>query len=145
MSISSLLLSTFELDIAAIDDEHRALLRAIDELNFNAREAVASPWFRSWQRRFAVLCAAHFAAEEAWMTAHGIPETLRLRHAQEHERMLREVEESGGAIAAHGLIAAGDVYKLMKVEFFKHFIRFDIELKPHSASQPSLASQEEPA
>lgn len=145
MSISSLLLSTFELDIAAIDDEHRALLRAIDELNFNAREAVASPWFRSWQRRFAALCTAHFAAEEAWMTAHGIPETLRLRHAQEHERMLREAEEGSSAISAHGTAEAGDVYKLMKVEFFKHFIRFDIELKPHAAPQPSLASQGEPA
>lgn len=145
MSISSLLLSTFELDIAAIDDEHRALLRVIDELNFNAREAVASPWFRSWQRRFAALCTAHFAAEEAWMTAHGIPETLRLRHAQEHERMLREAEEGSRAIAAHGTAEAGDVYKLMKVEFFKHFIRFDIELKPHAAPQPSLASQGEPA
>lgn len=143
MSISSLLLSTFELDIAAIDDEHRALLRAIDELNFNAREAVASPWFRSWQRRFAALCAAHFAAEETWMTVHGTPEALRLRHAQEHERMLREAEEGSGAIAAHGIVAAGDVYKLMKVEFFKHFIRFDIELKSHAQRHPALASQGE--
>lgn len=144
MSISSLLLSTFELDIAAIDGEHRALLLAIDELNFNAREAVASPWFRGWQQRFAALCAAHFSAEEAWMDAHGIPAASRQRHALEHERMLREAEGSG-ALAARGIAAAGDVYKLMKVEFFKHFIRFDIELKSHAAYRPPLASQGEPA
>lgn len=145
MPISSALLATFNIGIPIIDDEHDNLLRVIDELNQCSDELTTSEWFGTWLGRFADLTAAHFDDEEAWMVRLGVPEPLRRKHAQEHQRMLLETRELGCAIAGHDVKTAGDIYKLMKIEFFKHLVQFDAKLKSQIGSDNSLAISEEPS
>jgi hemerythrin len=80
----------------AMDEEHAEFVRLVREL-----QACADADLRACFERFSEHAAAHFAAEDRWMTDTGFPP--RGCHMDEHAAVLQSIEEVGR------LVHRGDV------------------------------------
>lgn len=129
MTTTSLFLVSFEIGVPSLDAGHDELLALIDELADFPREALGSSQFAVWQRGFADLVAAHFDDEEAWMNGRGLPAQQLCDHVAEHQRLIAQARSIGTAFPAGGDKTVRDLHRLLRFEFFKHYVQCDAKLK----------------
>lgn len=129
MTAASLFLVSFEIGVPSLDEGHNDLLAFIDEVADFPREALGSSQFDVWQRGFADLIAAHFEDEEAWMGNTGLSLPDQIEHVAEHRRLLLQARNLGAMFPPGGGGTFRDLHRLLRFEFFKHFVQCDAKLK----------------
>ena len=109
--------------IQTIDNEHRELMDAINELC----DAVSHGHEREHTGRLLhrlIECARdHFTSEEAMLSATHYPELAE--HSRQHQSLLEEVEELAGRFVQDGLVLSGHSLTFLHYWFKDHLVNDD--------------------
>ena len=116
----------YNIGVAAIDNEHRELVAAINRLHeeldgVDTRRTVIS-FFEELQKEI----AAHFTHEEALMREHDYEELGR--HKADHDRLLEDLADIKEAYAFSDEVDSVELGIRLEGWFFRHFRTYDAKL-----------------
>jgi hemerythrin-like metal-binding protein len=116
----------YNIGIAAIDDEHRQLVAAINRLHeeldgVDSRRTVIS-FFGELQKEI----AAHFTHEESFMRERSYEELGR--HKADHDRLLEQLDDIKEAYAFSDEVDSVGLGIRLEEWFFHHFRTYDAKL-----------------
>ena len=83
--------SQYETGIPIIDEQHRRLFEALDQVQEAVADGSTKDEIRSLIQALLAATREHFRTEEAIMTRHGFPDLLA--HTREHEMMMEKLED----------------------------------------------------
>ena len=85
--------SQYETGIPIIDEQHRRLFMALDQIQIAVVQESTREEIRGLVQALMADTREHFATEEAIMAHHGFPDLLA--HIREHEMLMEKLEELG--------------------------------------------------
>lgn len=112
--------------IAAIDDEHRELVSAINRLHEELDGAGMRRTVISFFEDLKKEIAAHFTHEEVLMRERGYEELGR--HKADHDRLLEELTDIKEAYAYSEEVDSVELGVRLEEWFFRHFRTYDARL-----------------
>jgi hemerythrin-like metal-binding protein len=116
----------YDVNVTAIDEQHRRLVEMINELYVAMVERRASEAVRQTVDQMVDYARDHFALEEAHMADHAYPEFER--HRAEHARFTRKAAELQARLAGGTLVLSLEVISYLRDWLTNHIVRSDKQL-----------------
>ena len=114
----------YNLGVQAMDDEHRLIIAAMNELHELHEANELGPRLLKVMQRLIQVTRSHFADEEAYMEKMGYPELRKHRHM--HGHLLERLSQFEAEMRASG-VATADLFDFLRMWLKAHICGIDTQ------------------